>query len=97
MSTGVLYQTRVKITTRLNLPLHMIRAVRIDHLVGDMTPLVGMHSSLVEEAKGLLEWSSITIPSVSVMLHKIEEKKQKNMISQRTSKESQKVCRLLLY
>ena len=33
--------------TRLNLPLHMIWASRRDHMVGDMTPLVGMPSSLV--------------------------------------------------
>ena len=36
-----------KIRTRLNLPLHMIWAIRRDHLVGDMTPLAGMPSSLV--------------------------------------------------
>ena len=33
-----------KITTRLNLPLHMIWAGRIDHMVGDMTPLEVMPS-----------------------------------------------------
>ena len=33
-----------KTTTRLNLPLHMIWAVRRDHLVGDMNPPVGMTS-----------------------------------------------------
>ena len=39
-----------KITTRLNLPLHMIWAGRGDHLVGYITPIVGMPSSLVVEA-----------------------------------------------
>ena len=45
-------QTRKKITTRLNLPLHMIWADRRDNPVGDMNPLAGMPSSLVEEARG---------------------------------------------
>ena len=31
-----------KIKTRLNLLLHMIWAVRRDHLIVDMTPLLGM-------------------------------------------------------
>ena len=38
--------------TRLNLPLHMMWAERRDHLVRDMTPLVSMPSSLVDEARG---------------------------------------------
>ena len=42
MATGVLYQTKEKMTTRLKLPLHMIKAVRRDNLVGDMTPLAGI-------------------------------------------------------
>ena len=54
-----------KITTRLKLPLHMIWAGRRDHLVGDMTPLADMPSSLVEEARGSLKCSSITKPSGS--------------------------------
>ena len=36
-----------KITSRLKLLLHMIWAGRRDHLVEDMTPIAGMHSSLV--------------------------------------------------
>ena len=96
MSTGVLYKTRKKITI-LNLPLHMIWVGRRDHLVGDMTPLAGMTSSLLGEARGSLEWSSITRPAVSVTLQKIEEKNQKNMSFQRTSRESQKVWRLLQF
>ena len=52
MSTGVLDQTRGKIITRLNLPLHMIWAGRKDHLIGDMTPVEGMTSLLVGEARG---------------------------------------------
>ena len=43
ISTGVLYQTREKITTRLKLPLHMIWSGRRDHLVGYMTPLAGIN------------------------------------------------------
>ena len=35
----MLYQTRKKIRTRLNLPLHMIWYGRRDHLVVDMNPL----------------------------------------------------------
>ena len=42
MSTGVLYHTREKRITGLNLLLHMIWAYGSDHLVGDMTHLVGM-------------------------------------------------------
>ena len=42
MSTGVIYQTREKITTRLNLTLHIIWDARRDHLVGDMNPIAGM-------------------------------------------------------
>ena len=52
MLTGVLYHTREKIITRLNLPLNIIWAGRIDYLVGDMNPLAGVTSSLVEEARG---------------------------------------------
>ena len=33
----------------------MIWAGRRDHLVGDMNPLAGMPSSLVEEARGSLD------------------------------------------
>ena len=73
----------------------MIWADRRDHLVGDMTPLAGMPSSLVGEARGSLEWYSIPRPSRIVMLHKIEDKKQKNMSDQRTPREAQKVWRLL--
>ena len=62
-----------------------------------MTLLAGMPSSLVEEARGSFEWSSIPSPSGSVMLQKIEEKNQKNMNAQRTSRESEKALRLLLY
>ena len=68
----------------------MIWAGRRDHLVGDMTPLAGMPSSLVVEARVSLEWSSIPSPYGSVVLHKGEEKKKKNMSAQRTSREAQK-------
>ena len=85
-----------KITTSLKLPLHMIWAGRRDHLVGDMTPLTGMTSSLVGEARGSFEWSSIPKPVGSVILQKREDNSQKNIISQRTSREAQKVLRLLL-
>ena len=47
MSTGVLYQTRKKITTRLNLPLHMIWSDIRDNMLGYITPLSGMPLSLV--------------------------------------------------
>ena len=73
----------------------MIWADRRYHLVGDMNPLAGMPSSLVEESMGSFEWSSIISPVISVMLRKIDEKKQKNVISQRTSRESQKMWRLM--
>ena len=75
----------------------MIWAGRRDHLVGDMTPLAVMPSSLVGEAKGSFEWSSIPRPVGSVILQKRYEDKQKNIISQRTSRGAQKVLRLLLY
>ena len=97
MSTGVIYQRRKKITTRLNLPLHMIWAVRRYHLVGNMTPLESMPSSLVEEARRSFQWSSIPRPDVIVMQQKKEEKKHNNMSSQRTLREAKKVWRLLLY
>ena len=48
----VCYTRQGKKRTRLNLPLHMIWADRRDHMVGDMTPLAGMPSSLVGEARG---------------------------------------------
>ena len=89
MLTGVLYQTRK--------PLHTIWAGRRDHLVGDMTPLAGMPSSLVEEARGSLEWSSIPRHAGSVMLQKREDKNQNYIRAQRTSREAQKLWRLLLY
>ena len=75
----------------------MTWAGRRDHLVGDMTPLAVMPSSLVEEARESLEWSYITRPDKSVMLQKREDKKKKNMNDQNTLRESQKVWRLLLY
>ena len=67
---GCALSDKEKRRTRLNLPLHMIWASRRDHMVGDMTPLVGMPSSLVGEARGSLEWSSIPRPAGSVMLCK---------------------------
>ena len=51
MSNGVIYQTREK-KTRLNLPLNIIWSGRRDHMVGDITTLAGMTSSLVGEARG---------------------------------------------
>ena len=57
----------------------MIWAGRSDHLLGDMTPPAGMPSSLLGEASKSLEWSSIPRPARSVMLRKIEEKKQNKM------------------
>ena len=86
-----------EITTRLNLPLHMIWASRRDLLVGDMTHLVGMPSSLVEESRGSLECSSIPRPAGSVMLQKIDEENQKNISTQRTSRKAQNVWRIMLY
>ena len=59
----VWYIISVKKQTRLNLPLHMIWADRIDNLVVDMTPLVGIPSSLVGEESRSLEWSSISWPA----------------------------------
>ena len=86
-----------RITIRLNLPLHMIWAGIRDPLVGYMNPIAGMPSSLVVEARGSLERSSIPRPVRSVMLQKVEEKKHKNISVQRTSREAQKLWRLLLY
>ena len=79
----------------LNLPLHMIWAGRRDHMLGDITPLSGMPSSSVVEARVSLEWSSITRPVVILMLQKREQDNQNKMISQRTSREAQKVWRLM--
>ena len=56
-----------KIIIRLNLPLHMIWAGRRYHMVRDMTTLSGIPSSLVGEARGLLEWPYIPRPAGSVM------------------------------
>ena len=72
MLTDVNYQTSKIIITRLNLPLHIIWSDRLDHMVGDMNPLAVMTSSLVEKARGSLEWSSIPRPAVSVVLWKRE-------------------------
>ena len=72
MFTGVIYQTREKRRTGLNLPLHIIWDGRRDHLEGDMAPLVGMPSSLVGEAKGSLEWSFTPMPAGIMMLRKRE-------------------------
>ena len=73
----------------------MIWAGRRYHMVGDMTPLAGMSSSLVGEAGGSLEWSSIPEPAGIVMLRKIGEKNKNNMSSQRTLREAQKLRRIL--
>ena len=77
--------------------LHMIWADRRDYLVGDMTPLAGIPSSFLGEARGSLECSSIPRPAVSVMLQKREDKKQKKMSAQRTLREAQKLWRLLQF
>ena len=89
MLTGMLYQKMEKIIKRLNLPLHMTWDDRIYHMVGDMTPLAGMPSSLAEEAKRSLECYSIPSPVLSVMLQKIEKKNQENMSAQRNPREVQ--------
>ena len=75
----------------------MIWGNRRDYLARDMTILVGMPSSSVGESKGSLEWSYIPRPSGSVMPRKREEKKQNNMSAQRTSREDQKVWRILQF
>ena len=68
-----------------------------DPPAADMIPPEDTPSSLGQGARESLKWSSITSPVGSVTLHKIEEKKHKNMSSQRTSRGAQKVWRLLLY
>ena len=95
MVNGVLKQTMIKTTTRLNLMLHTTWSGRRDHLGGDMTPPVDTPSSSGQGARGSSEWSSIPRPFGSVILRKIEEKNQKNMSAQRTSREAQKVSNLL--
>ena len=65
----------------------MTWAGRRDHLGEYMTPPANMPSSLGQGARRSLEWSYIPRPSVSLMLKKGEDKKQKNMSSQRTSRE----------
>ena len=97
MVTGVLYQTSKKITTRLKLPLHITWDGRRYHLVGDITHLAGMPSSLTEEERGSLEWSSIPRTSGRVILHKREEKNQNKTSAQKNYREAQKVWRILLY
>ena len=72
--------------TKLNLLLHTTWADRRDHLGGDMTPPVDTPSSSGKGERGSLEWSSIQSTAGSVMLKKIEEKNQKNMSAQRTSR-----------
>ena len=84
MVTGVIYRTKTKKRTRLNLPCNMIRADRRDHLVGDTTPLQDLPSSSAEEKRESLEWSYITRPVVSATLQKRKDKKQKSMSAQRT-------------
>ena len=69
--------------TRLNIPIHGIWDGRRDHLVGDITPL----ADLCGRIKGVV--------GMVLMLRKIDEKKHKNMNSQRTSREYEKLWRLL--
>ena len=57
----------------------MIWSDRRDHMVGDMTPLAGMPSSFVEEARGSLEWSYFPGPEGSVVLQKREKKRHNNI------------------
>ena len=75
-----------KIRTMLNLLLNIIWDGRRDHLVGYITFSAVMPSSLVGEARGSLEWFSITKPAGNVMLQKIEDKNHNNMSAQRTSR-----------
>ena len=67
----------------------MIWSGRRDHMGGYMTPLAGMNSSLVGEARGSLEQSSIPRPSGSVMLRKRYKKKQNKRSVQRTLRKAQ--------
>ena len=83
--------------TRLNLPCNMIWAGRRDHLVGDTTPLQDMTSSSAEEKMESSEWSYIPRPVGITTLQKRKEKNQKNMSSQRTPREAQKVWKLHIY
>ena len=46
----------------------MIRAGRRDNMEGDITPLVGMPSSLVVYLGAILVWSSIEMPAEIMML-----------------------------
>ena len=59
-----------KITTRLNLLLHMTWAGRRDHLGGYMNPPVDNPSSSGNVERGSSEWSSIQRPAGNVMLRK---------------------------
>ena len=56
-----------------------------------MTPPADTPLSSGQGARGSLVRSSIQRPAGSVMLRKREDKKQKNMSAQRTSREAQKL------
>ena len=77
--------------------LNVTRAGRRYHLGVDITPPSDTPSSSGQGERGSSEWSYIKRPSGSVMLWKREEKKQKNMSAQRTSREARKVWRLLKF
>ena len=62
-----------------------------------MTPTADTPSSSGQEARGSPEWSSIQRPAANVTLKKTEDNKKNNMRAQRTSREAQKVWRLLQF
>ena len=66
-----------------------------DNLEGDMTPLAGMPSSSEVYLKTSFVSSSIQMPDKIIILWIRDEKKQRNMISQRTLREALKVWRLM--
>ena len=62
----------------------MIWASRGGHMAGNMTPLLGIPLSLEGYPRALLAWLYIQRPSKSVMMWVIGQKKQNNMIDQKT-------------
>ena len=75
----------------------MIWDGRRDHLDGDMNTIAVIPSSSVRYLRALLEYSFVKSPAESLMPQIRGEKNQMNMSAQITSREAQKVWRLVQF
>ena len=97
MVTGVISQTNTKKKNKVKLTVQYDMGWQKRSSVRRYDSSSGHAFIIGGEKRESSEWSSIPRPVGSATLQKRKEKKQKNMSSQRTSREAQKVWKLQLY